>query len=237
MLKRMCSLSVVALIAVSTTTAFAQIDLTNFDDGTSQGWDATGSTLAATSTMFDNAIHATTGDYALNVFMPPAANFQWALQLDNNDIPNLGQLLASYPIVEADVSWTTSEWTVDPDGQWNRWDAASINSDLGWLQTSDSLMSDSANPAFPGSWDPVNYGTDHQRTISWNFSTLIGANQAALATSSFVQLNLATNFDSNFDTGTGYSFWIDSIRLTVPEPTTFALAGIAGACLFSRRRR
>lgn len=235
MLKRLCSFAVVALC---TATTFAQtVDLTNFDDGTTQGWDATGSTLAVTSTMFDNAIHATTGDYALNVFMPPSANFQWALQLDNNDIPNLGQLLASYPIVEADVSWTTSEWSSDPDGQWNRWDQASINSDLGWLQTNDSLMGDSANPGFPGSWDVTNYGTDHQRTISWDFRTLIGTNQAALAASSFVQLNLSTNFDGAFDSGTGYSFWIDSIRLTVPEPTTFALVGMAGVCLFSRRRR
>jgi hypothetical protein len=236
MLNRMCILAVAILTMCAATTGYAVVDIGNFDDGTTQGWEATGATLAATSTDFDNAIHATTGDHALNVFMPPAANFVWALQLDNNDIPNLGALLASNPMVVADVSWTTSEWNSDPDGVWNRWDASSINSDIGWRQTADSDMTDSANPGFPGSWDVNNYGDSHQRTIMWDFSSHIAGSEAALAASSFVQLNLATNFDSNFDTGNGYSFWIDSIRL-VPEPTTISLIGVAGACVFMRRRR
>ena len=161
MLKPLFSVACAMLIACASTSAFAVIDLTNFDDGTTQGWDATGSTVAVTSTTFDNAIHATTGDYALNLFMPPAAGFQWAMQLDNNDYPDLQNWIVSHPIVEADVSWTTSEWSTDPDGEWNRWDTISINSDAGWIQTSDSDMTDSGNPGAPGSWDPTNFGDSH----------------------------------------------------------------------------
>lgn len=236
MLKKMCFMAIAALIACSATTSFAQIDLTNFDDGTTQGWDSNSGDVIITSTTFDNTIHATTGEYALNVFNSPAVGFQWGMILDNNDYPDLQNWIVSHPMVEADVSWKTSEWSSDPDGAWNRWDAAAINSDAGWMQTNDSLMSDSANPGAPGGWDPFNFGESHQRTISWDFSSLIAGNEAAIQGSSFFQLYLATNFDAAFDTGNGYSFWIDSIRL-VPEPTSFALLGLCGVSALLRRRR
>lgn len=236
MLNRTCALATAALIACTAATSFAQIDLTNFDDGTTQGWASNSGSVIITSTNFDNSIHATTDSYSLNVFVSPAAGFQWGMILDNNDYPDLQNWIVSHPIVEADVSWKTSEWSSDPDGAWARWDQAAINSDAGWMQTNDSLMSDSANPSYPGSWDPVNWGADNLRTISWDFSSLIAGNEAAIAGSSYFQLYLATNFDSNFDTGNGYSFWIDSIRL-VPEPASIALFGLSGICALMRRRR
>lgn len=236
MMRKMCVLAAAALVACNAATGFAVIDLTNFDDGTTQGWASNSGSVIITSTTFDNAIHATTGDYALNVFVTPAAGFQWGLTLDNNDFPNLQNWIVTNPIVEADVSWKTSEWSSDPDGSWVRWDQAAINSDAGWMQTNDSMMSDSANPGFPGSWDPTNWGADHQRTISWNFSSLIAGNEAAISGSGFFQLYLSTNFDGAFNTGNGYSFWIDSVRL-VPEPASFALLGLCGlGALLGRRR-
>jgi hypothetical protein len=51
-----------------------------------------------------------------------------------------------------------------------------------------------------------------------------------------MQIYLSVNFDGNFNTGNGYSFWIDSIRL-IPEPTSFALMGLCGICALVRRQR
>ncbi|MCA9261647.1 MAG: PEP-CTERM sorting domain-containing protein, partial [Planctomycetales bacterium] len=168
---------------------------------------------------------------------PPGA-FAWALQLDNNDLANLGELIRDNPILTADVAFVTSEWSGDSDGTWARWDTVSINSDIGWRQTDNSLMTDGANPSFPGSWDQANWGANHQRTISWDLGQLYTpAELEALATSSFVQLNMALNYDGAFDTAGG-SYWIDNIRLgsgQVPEPTSLALLALGGL-LMGRRR-
>src|SRR5690606_35644297 len=129
--------------------AQAQIIISDFDEGTTSGWAATDGGIL-TSTTHDNTIHETSGDYALSVFQAPPGAFHWALQLDNSDIPNLQNLIVANPIIVADVSWTTSAWDgADPGEDWVRWDNASINSDAGWMQTSDADMSDSANPSFP----------------------------------------------------------------------------------------
>lgn len=242
MMKTMCFwLCAVALTCLATT-GFAQIDIGNFDDGTTNGWQAnSASVIALTSTDYDSAIHATTPNNALNIFVAPAAGFQWAIVLDNNDVPNLGALIAANPILQADVSWRTDEWSSDPDGTWARWDQIAINSAAGWMQTNDSMMSDSANPGFPGSWDAQNWGADHRRTISWDLSSLIG-DGSTLAASEWAQLYMSVNFDGNFNTGAGYSFWIDSARLlpadvVIPEPASLALVGLCSVCALLTRRR
>lgn len=236
MMKKMCFMALAVLVACTASQGFAQIDISNFDDGTTQGWASNSGSVIITSTTFDNAIHATTGDYSLNLFVAPAAGFQWAITLDNSDIPGLQSRITKNPILVADVSWKTSEWSSDPDGAWVRWDQVALNSDAGWMQTNDSMMSDSANPSSPGGWDPVNWGDSHQRTIRWDLSSLIAGNEATIEASPWYQLYMSVNFDSNFDTGNGYSFWIDSIQL-VPEPTSIALFGIAGICGMVQRRR
>jgi hypothetical protein len=194
--------------------------LSDFDDGTTGGWASNSGSVLITSSNFDSAIHATTGTNALNVFVFPPGGFQWAMILDNNDVPNLKNLIVANPILEADVSWKTSEWSFDPDGSWARWDQISLNTAAtGALFTNDSHMTDSANPSFPGSWDQFSWGATHKRTIRWNLSSLIAGYESEILASPWVLLNMAINFDPAFDAPPGYSFWIDSIRL-VPVPLT-----------------
>lgn len=233
-MQKLCAWACALAMTCAGATSFADISLTNFDDGTTNGWASNSGSVIITSTNFDSAIHATTPSNALNIFAFPSAGFQWAIILDNNDIPNLQGLIAANPILEADVSWTTSEWSIDPDGVWARWDQVAVNSAAGWMQTNDSMMSDAANPSFPGSWDQFNWGATNQRTIRWDLSSLIG-DGSALAASPWAQLYMSVNFDGAYNTQPGYSFWIDSIRL-IPEPTTLALLGICGICAMGRRR-
>jgi|GEM_PF-4381111 len=237
MLKRIFSLGIAVAVAIAAhSTGFAAVNIGDFDDGTTQGWEAQGAVTAITSTNFDSATHATTGSNSLNVFVPAGGQFIWGLRLDNDDIPTLAADLLANPILQADVSWTTSEWTTDPDGEWSRWDTISINSDVGWMQTNDSMMTDAANPAEPGTWNVTDFGASHQRTISWDLSSLIAGNEAGIAASSFFQINMSVNYDSNFDTGQGYSYWIDSIRL-VPEPSSLALISLSGILALVRRHK
>jgi hypothetical protein len=240
MLQKLSAWACAILVTCTTATLCAQVEISNFDDGTTQGWAAANGSII-TASDYESANHATTGSHALNVFMPPSSGFKWAMVLSD---PTLGQKILANPIIEADVSWTTSEWTIDPDGAWARWDQAALNYDGSpWLQTNDSYMSDSANPSYPGSWDPVNWDTTHKRTISWDYSSLIVGEEADIAASPWFQLHLAVNFDAAFNTAPGYSFWIDSIRLrpadngVIPEPTSLALAGLCGACALLGRRR
>jgi hypothetical protein len=236
MMKRICGLACAIFLSCTATTSFAIVDLTNFDDGTTQGWASNSGSIIITSTSYDSGIHATTGTNSLNVFAFPSAGFQWAMVLDNNDFPNLASWLISNPVIEADVSWKTSEWSIDPDGSWARWDQVAFNSGAGWKQTNDSMITDAANPSYPGSWDQTYWGATHQRTIRWDLTSLIAGNEAAILGGGWAQLYMSVNFDGAYNTAPGYSFWIDSIRL-LPEPSSFALFGISGAFALTRRRR
>jgi hypothetical protein len=236
MMQKLSALICAVAVTCTASLGYAQISIGNFDDGTTQGWAAANGSII-TSTNYDNAIHATTGTNALNVFMPPSAGYRFALVLDT---PALAAMILTNPILEADISWKSNEWSIDPNGSWVRWDQAALNYDGSpWLQTNDSLMQDPASPAYPGSWDPVNWGATHQRTIRWDFSSLIVGEEADIAASPWFQLHMAVNFDTAFDTAPGYSFWIDSIRLLpvpVPEPSSLTLLGICGVCTLLRRR-
>lgn len=237
MAKKLClSFLAAALLCSAAAPSWGDIQLGDFEAGL-DGWEATASSLL-TPTNFDAGIHVTKGSQSLNVFAPAGGGFQWFMQLDNNDIPNLAQrFINNNAKIYADVSWKTSEWTTPPsDGEWARWDTVSINSDLGWIQTADAQMTDAANPAFPGSWDPVNFGADHLRTVAWDFSSLIAGNEAAIAASSFFQINMSINFHSAFDEAAGYSFWIDNIRM-LPEPSTLVLLGLSSVFVLTGRRR
>ena len=241
MLQKLSAVACAVAVICTASMGYAQIIISDFDDGTTQGWAVPGESadfVILNSVTYDSDIHATTGDHALNVFMDPAAGFRWAMTLSD---ASLKDLIVSHPIVEADVSWRSDEWSSDPDGTWVRWDKASINNAAtGWQEAGDPMMTDTANPGFPGSWDPVNWGDSHQRTISWDFSSAVAGNEAAIQASEWFQLTLSVNFDANFNTGNGYSFWIDSIRLApatvIPEPASLTLLGLCGICTLLRRR-
>jgi hypothetical protein len=237
MMQKLSALACAVVVTCTATMGFAQTSIGDFDDGTTSGWAANSGSVIITSTNYDSAVHATTGTNALNLFLSPSAGFQWAIQLDNNDVAGLPALIAANPILVADISWRTDEWTIDPDGAWARWDQVAVNSAAGWKQTSDADMIDPANPGFPGSWDPNNWGATHQRTLTWDLRGPFGGDFSALAASPWAQLYMSVNFDGNFNTAPGYSFWIDSIRLMpVPEPASLALFGICGMCTLLRRR-
>ena len=134
--------------------------------GTAQfdGWSVTGANTAFAGDDI-GAIWSSTGSGALAILFQTANAFQWQIQY--TDLSNIA-LLASDGVpggarVEADVFWLTSDW--NGTNGWNRYDNSSVNSALGWQQTNDSMMDDSANPASPGSWDPENWGASHQRKI------------------------------------------------------------------------
>ncbi|RIK72316.1 MAG: hypothetical protein DCC67_19445 [Planctomycetota bacterium] len=244
MLQRRFLLAVAAL-AVTAAPAWAQIVIGNFEGGT-DGWAATSGTgIYPDNSPGYGGFFATNGSYALNLLAPdlasnpPSGTFRWSMQLDNNDIPNLGALFAANPILIADVGFRTDEWA-DPDANWARWDTASINNNVtGWKQTSDANMDDTSNPGFPGGWDQTNFGATNKRTIRWNFQEVLTPAELAgiAAGTTYFQINLSTNYDANYNTAGG-SYWIDNIRLAaVPEPATATLAGLAGLMAIAARRR
>ena len=201
--------------------------------GTAQldGWSVTGANSAFAGDDI-GAVWSSTGNGSLAILFQTANTFQWNLQYTNLEV--LSQLANSGgAMVLADVYWLTSDWN-GTEG-WVRWDVASLNSNQGWKQTNDSLMGDTANPGSPGGWDPVNWGASNQRTISWDFSTLLeGATPQDIVGGGWAQLNLSVNGDTGPDTSG--IMYIDNIRLeTIPEPATLLLLGLGGLML--RRRR
>ena len=237
MVRKVCMFSLAAAVLFcAASPGSATIILGDFEGGSDDGWANTGGGIM-TSTNFDSAIHATSGSYAMNVFKDPGGGFAWQMQLDHDDIPNFpARFLSNGSKVYADVSWKTSEWTHGPVGDWARWDNSSINSGGGWMQTNDSLMTDSDPIAVAGEWNTTDYGATNVRTLSWDFSSLTAGNEAAIIGGGWLQLNLGVNFDSAFNSSPGYSFWIDNIRM-IPEPATLALFGLGGMFGLVRRRR
>jgi hypothetical protein len=238
MMRKVCISSLaVAVLCCAAVPSWGDLLLGDFEGGSMDGWANTGgANYTLTPTNFDSALHATLGESALNVFAAPGGGFVWLMQLDHNDIPNFVQrFLNNGSKVYADVSWKTSEWSFDPDGDWARWDNSSINSNGGWMQTNDALMTDT-NSVNVGTWDQTNFGASDLRTISWDFSSLTAGNEAAMLEGGWMQLNLAINFDNLYDTQPGYSYWIDNIRM-IPEPSTLALLGLGGLFALIRRRR
>ena len=201
----------------------AQLVIGDFETGL-DGWSAGGGATISQSTVWSS-----TGTTSLRVAGVGA--FVWGMYYDN--LANLSQL-DTLPVVAADVYWRTSDWQPYPaSGAWARWDQVAANSsETGWAQTSDSDMTDTANPSYPGSCDPYNWGASHQRTIYWDMTSLVAG--TGIGTGGWAQFNIAVN-----DNATGPDiFYIDNIRLlsAVPEPSAFALLGLGGLLLAIRRR-
>ena len=227
-LKRCLSVLFVVAATVLCTAAFSQAEIVvgDFETGL-DGW-----TVNSAASISESTIGATSGSKSLLVQGVLPGAFQWAIQLNNN---SLASVIEANPILKYDVTWVTSDWSAD-NGTWARVDTLAVNSDAtGWKQTNDAMMTDPANPLYPGSWDPVNWGQQNTRTVAYDLSSLVGGASAA----SWFQLNLSINYDSAFDTDGG-TYYLDNIRLApIPEPSSIVLLGLGGmmAVMMPRRRR
>jgi hypothetical protein len=234
------------LVATGAATSWGQVVLGDFAGGSDDGWGPQGDATIASDNFYstdgDPATNvATDGDgYALNIADAGGSAF-WVLQLDHNDVPNLGAAILANPLLKADVSWVTDEWPDNTPGDngddWAQWHKVAVNSNLGWQEYGPDTgpvneLTDSANPGAPGSWDIHGFGRSHTRTLTWDLSA------ATIDTGGFVQLNMSTNFNGKWAPAGG-SFWVDNIRLEpIPEPTGLTLAGAGGVlALVARRRR
>ena len=229
-------LAAVAIVyAAATANAQSVVVIGDFDGlpnntDSPQGWHTDFDNGAGTAIEFHFPTAVTTGDGALSLVT--GTDFKWSLTLDNGARPTLGADILSHPLLMADVTWVTSQWTdstpADTTDNWAKWEKLAVNDNTGWEES--PVSNDPVNPGFPGSWDSVNFGASHTRTLSWDLS-----NQH-IDTSGFVQIHMAVNM-SNKSFPNGGRFWVDNIRLVgpVPEPGTLCLMG--GALLLPVLRR
>ena len=199
----------------------AQIVIGDFEDGTTQGWFQNGS--RPISVVADPSGNSS---YVLAVDWAGANGFDWSIGLQDPANPDL-KLLANGggpQKVEFDIIWDpANDWTGDG---WIQWTQIAFNYDGGWTQV---------NTPTAGSrdWSTLSgYGEQHPE---WDFI----ANGTPLSSgASFAQLYIATNTGENdaLNPITQGRFYIDNIVITVPEPVTAALLGLAGLVLVARRR-
>lgn len=194
----------------------------DFEGAMEPGWNVTFGSGVVSSDW------ASTGTSSLKL-TPSAGGFSWAVQF--NDLTT-AQKLASTHYLRLDVHWESAQWQPDAGNNgWVRWDQGSLNSATGgWGQTTDANITDSANPSYPGSWDPNSWGASHTRTLTYNFTGLGNTPGGGWG-----QFNLSYNFGNIETIG---SFYVDNVQLVaVPEPTTLALAGLGSLALVLARRR
>jgi hypothetical protein len=149
----------------------------------------------------------------------------WSYGLYNGNMYGAKDYWYTNQYLVADVTWVASEWAGGTDA-WAQWNKVALNSPSGWVEFP---VIDSANPSYPGSWDPYYWGAVHTRTLKWDVS---GYNWAGVEGSWWLQLSMSQNMGSITTIG---NFYIDNIRL-IPEPATIALLGLGGLALIRRKK-
>lgn len=166
---------------------------------------------------------ATEGDYIYGI-TPTSQGFSFSLG-NNNMYQDRAMFAPPGARIMFDVTWVASEW--DGTNIWAQWNKLALNSNSGWWETP---VIDTANPAYPGSWDPYNYGAIHTRRLAWDIS---GYNWAGVEGSWWLQFNLSTNFGGDAGMTWG-NFYIDNVF--IPEPATITLLGLGSLALLRRKR-
>jgi hypothetical protein len=110
-------------------------------------------------------------------------------------------------IFSIDVTFIASEWT---GGTWVNVESLVINCEQGWFDLG-KPHTDTSNPDYPGSWDPIN--GDDTRTLTWDYSALL---DSIADNSSWLEIVVVTNYDTAFTTGGSYYF--DNAQLIATTP-------------------
>ncbi|MFH1371783.1 MAG: PEP-CTERM sorting domain-containing protein [Planctomycetota bacterium] len=189
------------------------------------GWTVNGGTPT-----YSSEYGVTSGNCSLAVWLNADTggnNFSWNLY--NGDMWQYYDWIAQGAYFAIDVTWVASEWYDDGgDGAWAQVELLAVNSNPGWGQWQ---CVDTANPSYPGSWDPYNWGEVHTRELRWYMSNY---DMAGAAGAYWMQFSISTNYGRT-DVIPG-AIYFDNARI-VPEPATIAMLGLGALALRRRKRK
>ena len=191
----------------------------NLLEGWAAGWDDNASIARTT------AYGATMGTHALKISANNASGWGWVAK-NEGLYDRRSYFYQPGARVYMDVTWVASEW--DGTNIWVQMRDIALNSNPGWWQ---KQAVDTANPSYPGGWDPYSWGEVHTRTLYWDVS---GYNWAGVEGSWWLQFILSKNEggDAGYTSGKWY---IDNVVIT-PEPATIAMLGLGGLALIRRKK-
>jgi len=225
----MCKkLLVICLALVMSSACYAESIIGNWE-GTNDGW------TSAASPGYSSSTGVTLGDQAWLLY-PPAG---WSTLMSAGTLAvgegmTMAELKAPGAYFEIDITWVADEWVSDgPEGDiWVKLDAMAIQGDgLGWTQFNVSV--DTANPSYPGSWDPYYWGGGaHTRTLRYDLPDVSAFSDTPTWFQIFLHANYGTNGGTILQSG---GYYVDNFRL-VPEPATIAMLGIGALALIRKRK-